>query len=62
VNVGKSVCITDSKDSANFTDFFTFSIYKMAEELKYKEITEKIIGSAFDVHSFLGNGFTHRCN
>ncbi len=27
------------------------------EELKYKDITEKIIGSAFEVHSFLGNGF-----
>ena len=26
-------------------------------ELKYKNITEKIIGAAFDVHSFLGNGF-----
>jgi len=26
-------------------------------ELKYKEITEKIIGASFDVHSFLGNGF-----
>jgi GxxExxY protein len=26
-------------------------------ELKYKEITEKIIGAAFEVHSFLGNGF-----
>lgn len=26
-------------------------------ELKYKDITEKIIGAAFDVHSFLGNGF-----
>jgi GxxExxY protein len=26
-------------------------------ELKYKEITEKIIGAAFDVHGFLGNGF-----
>lgn len=26
-------------------------------ELKCKDITEKIIGSAFDVHSFLGNGF-----
>lgn len=26
-------------------------------ELKYKDITEKIIGSAFEVHSFLGNGF-----
>ncbi len=25
--------------------------------LKYKDITEKIIGAAFDVHSFLGNGF-----
>ena len=26
-------------------------------ELKYKEVTEKIIGSAFEVHKFLGNGF-----
>ncbi|MBL3657278.1 GxxExxY protein [Fulvivirga sediminis] len=26
-------------------------------ELKYKDITEKIIGAAFDVHGFLGNGF-----
>lgn len=27
------------------------------DDLKYKDITEKIIGAAFDVHSFLGNGF-----
>ncbi len=26
-------------------------------DLKYKEITQKIIGSAFEVHKFLGNGF-----
>ncbi len=26
-------------------------------ELKYKDITEKIIGASFQVHSFLGNGF-----
>lgn len=26
-------------------------------ELKFKDITEKIIGAAFDVHGFLGNGF-----
>ena len=26
-------------------------------ELKYKDITEKIIGAAFEVHKFLGNGF-----
>ncbi len=25
--------------------------------LKYKDITEKIIGAAFEVHKFLGNGF-----
>lgn len=25
--------------------------------LKHKDITEKIIGASFDVHSFLGNGF-----
>jgi len=29
----------------------------MAIELKYKEITEKIIGASFEVHKFLGNGF-----
>jgi len=29
----------------------------MNTELRYKEITEKIIGAAFEVHSFLGNGF-----
>lgn len=26
-------------------------------ELKYKDITEKIIGCSFEVHKFLGNGF-----
>ena len=26
-------------------------------DLKHKDITEKIIGAAFEVHSFLGNGF-----
>jgi len=26
-------------------------------ELKYKNITEKIIGASFEVHKFLGNGF-----
>ncbi len=26
-------------------------------ELKYKEITEKIIGASFEVYNFLGNGF-----
>lgn len=25
--------------------------------LKHKDITEKIIGAAFEVHKFLGNGF-----
>jgi len=29
----------------------------MAEELIYKNITEKIIGASFEVHKFLGNGF-----
>lgn len=29
----------------------------MSTELKYKEITEKIIGASFEVHKFLGNGF-----
>jgi len=27
------------------------------DELKYKDITEKIIGASFEVHKFLGNGF-----
>ena len=26
-------------------------------ELKHKDITEKIIGASFEVHKFLGNGF-----
>jgi GxxExxY protein len=26
-------------------------------ELKYRDITEKIIGCSFEVHKFLGNGF-----
>ena len=26
-------------------------------ELKYKDITEKIIRASFEVHKFLGNGF-----
>jgi len=29
----------------------------MNTELRYKDITEKIIGSSFEVHKFLGNGF-----
>jgi len=29
----------------------------MNNELKYKDITEKIIGAAFEVHKFFGNGF-----
>ncbi len=29
----------------------------MIIELKYKDITEKIIGACFEVHKFLGNGF-----
>ena len=29
----------------------------MIPELKYKDITEKIIGASFEVHKFLGNGF-----
>ena len=27
------------------------------QELKYKDITEKIIGASFEVHKFFGNGF-----
>lgn len=29
----------------------------MRDKLKYGDITEKIIGAAFEVHKFLGNGF-----
>ena len=27
------------------------------EELKFKDITQKIIGASFEVHKFLGNEF-----
>lgn len=30
---------------------------KSMVELKYKDVTEKIIGASFEVHKFLGNGF-----
>jgi len=30
---------------------------QMENELKHKDITEKIIGASFEVHKFLGNGF-----
>lgn len=29
----------------------------MSSKLKYGDITEKILGAAFEVHKFLGNGF-----
>ena len=29
----------------------------MNTSLKYKDVTQKIIGAAFEVHKFLGNGF-----
>lgn len=29
----------------------------MNTDLKYSDITERIIGASFEVHSFLGNGF-----
>ncbi|MFT4833537.1 MAG: GxxExxY protein [Marinoscillum sp.] len=29
----------------------------MQQELKYSDITEKIIGASFEVHKFFGNGF-----
>ncbi|MEK7432390.1 MAG: GxxExxY protein [Cyanobacteriota bacterium] len=29
----------------------------MIDKLKYRDITEKIIKSSFEVHNFLGNGF-----
>ena len=29
----------------------------MGVELKYRDITEKIIGASFEVHKFFGNGF-----
>lgn len=37
-------------------DLWITRIRKMVE-LKYKDITEKIIGASFEVHKFLGNGF-----
>jgi GxxExxY protein len=29
----------------------------MSIDLKYKDITERILGASFEVHKFLGNGF-----
>lgn len=29
----------------------------MNTDLKYQDITEKIIGASFEIHSFLGNSF-----
>jgi hypothetical protein len=28
-------------------------------DLKYQDITEKVIGESYEVHKFSGNGFTH---
>ena len=33
------------------------TLIRQMPELKYKDITEKIIGASFEVHTFLGNGF-----
>jgi GxxExxY protein len=34
-----------------------FHRFIMGGDIKYKDITEKIIGASFEVHKFLGNGF-----
>lgn len=58
-------------DYADFTDFHLpygqpslmqtvarmRDIGKMNNNLKHKDITQKIIGAAFEIHKFLGNGF-----
>jgi len=37
---------------------YTKGTYKAnMQDLKYKDITERIIGASFEVHKFLGNGF-----
>ena len=41
-----------SNDNSGFKDYTDFCM-----ELKYRDITEKIIGASFEVHKFLGNGF-----
>jgi hypothetical protein len=35
---------------------------KMNRKLKHKDITEKIIGTSFEVHKFLGNELKNLCN
>ncbi len=35
----------------------TFSFYMAMQDLKYKELTEKIIGCAMKVHRYFGPGF-----
>src|SRR6185312_13856668 len=37
--------------------YYSFAQIDTMTELKYKDITEKIIGASFEVHKFLGNGF-----
>jgi len=37
------------------TDYWITRIVE--RDMKYKDITEKIIGASFEVHKFLGNGF-----
>ncbi|WP_306416854.1 GxxExxY protein [Fulvivirga maritima] len=45
-------------ENVGITDYKDDKIAQiMNAELKYKDITEKIIRASFDVHSFLGNGF-----
>jgi GxxExxY protein len=34
-----------------------WSFFKVVSELKYKELTERIIGASMKVHAALGNGF-----
>jgi GxxExxY protein len=42
-----------------FEVFYRYWLSKkeMSDQLKYGDITKQIIGCAFEVHSFLGNGF-----
>ena len=40
----------------DFADYYSI-VANMMDDLKHKDITGKIIGCAFEVHKFLGNGF-----
>ncbi len=56
--VCQGILVSESQIKRRYTDFTEIEGLKiMDSNLKYGDITEKIIGCAYEVHKFLGNGF-----